>query len=67
MGMMSDFIAKKDEDKDKNKDKEVNSDSYLIKLMNDLNLEKQCKTGQVNLPYIMNTRMCIHFILLFFN
>ena len=42
--MMSDFIEKKDKDKD------GNSDSYLIELMNDLNLEKQCKTGQVYSP-----------------
>ena len=47
MGMMSDFVEKKNRDKDK--DKDSNSDSYLIELMNDLNLEKQCKTGQVNL------------------
>ena len=44
--MMSDFIEKKDKDKDK----DGNPDSYLIELMNDLNLEKQCKTGQVYSP-----------------
>ena len=43
---MSDFTEKKE----KEKDRDSNSDSYLIELMNDLNLEKQCKTGQVKLP-----------------
>lgn len=46
MGVMTDFTERKDKDKDK----DGNSDSYLIELMNDLNLEKQCKTGQVILP-----------------
>ena len=37
----------KEKEKVKEKEKDLNSDSYIIELMNDLNLEKKCKTGQV--------------------
>ena len=50
------FFKKKDEssnkDKDQEKEKDLNSDSYLIELMNDLNLEKKCKTGQVKFIFL---------------